>query len=605
MKFMPHQPRRLLSQPHFLGLGLSLLLLIAVATASYSSWKAFEAAADETRNIRANINELKDLFILLQSAESGQRGFLLTGNAQYLEPYNKAVPEIRNRLGKLARPASTYSFHPALIAQLRAAILEKLTEMEATVALKRKGYAPAAQAVVTSNRGQVTMDEIRALERRLEQDQDASLNVTRENSRYFARVAQLISTLGSCGIFIIVLLSAAQIHRLMSTRDRLNSQLEQSVADFQHLADSVPQIVWRMTSDGTLEYVNRRWLDFSGLAPDLKAEDSWARLVHPHDRRKFLEHWKNARQAERPFTAECRMKDSATGRYRWLLFRAAPVREQSGRVRWFGTYTDISHQKAIEQALQRSNEDLQQFVYSASHDLQEPLRTLMIYSELIGKRSKTRLDEEDEGHLRLLRDSAQRMRALVIDLLTYTEILSSGSDRGKLADGSAVFHKAVANLESAIRESGAQIKCNGLPQLTISEPQLLQLFQNLISNALKYRKAGEAPEIEVSARQEDSNWVISVRDNGIGIDPVYHSRIFGIFKRLHTSHQYPGTGLGLAICKKIVERNQGRIWVESQPGLGSTFSFSLPADGAISSQSAKGTGTRPIQNDGTAVMPGH
>jgi signal transduction histidine kinase len=461
----------LLSQPHFLGLGLSLLLLIAVATASYSSWTAYEAAADETRNIRANINQLKDLFILLQSAESGQRGFLLTGDAQYLGPYKKAVPEIREHLGMLGVPASTYSFRPALIAQLRVAMLEKLDEMEATIALKQKGYGPAAQAVVTTNRGQVTMDEIRALERKLEQEQDASLVITRQSSRDFARIAQLISTLGSCGIFIIVSLSAIQIHRLISSCDQL-----------------------------------------------------------------------------------------------------------------------ISQQKTIEQALQRSNEDLQQFVYSASHDLQEPLRTLMIYSEMLGRRSKGRLDAADERDLRLLHQSAERMRTLVTDLLTYTEILSSTSERGKLADTSAVFHKALANLEGAIRENGAQIKFGCLPQLTIPEAQLLQLFQNLISNALKYRKPNEVPEIEVSARQEDSIWVISVRDNGIGIDPAYHSKIFGLFKRLHTATQYPGTGLGLAICKKIVQRNQGRIWVESEPGVGSTFSFSLPAEGLLPSSSEQRSG---------------
>ena len=214
----------------------------------------------------------------------------------------------------------------------------------------------------------------------------------------------------------------------------------------------------------------------------------------------------------------------------------------------------------------------------------------MIYSEMLGRRSKGRLDAADERDLRLLHQSAERMRTLVTDLLTYTEILSSTSERGKLADTSAVFHKALANLEGAIRENGAQIKFGCLPQLTIPEAQLLQLFQNLISNALKYRKPNEVPEIEVSARQEDSIWVISVRDNGIGIDPAYHSKIFGLFKRLHTATQYPGTGLGLAICKKIVQRNQGRIWVESEPGVGSTFSFSLPAEGLLPSSSEQRSG---------------
>lgn len=574
--------RRLLSQPNFvapnfLGLGLALLLLVAVAITSYLSWNEYLVAADEVRSIRASINDLKDLLFYVQAAESGQRGFLLTKNPAYLDSYSAAIPEVHTRLNALAQSSSVRERHPAVVRHLRQKVITKLEELKTTIDLGRAGNAASALSLVNTNRGKATMDEIRGLEQSIERDLDFHLSATQRKSRRFARVSQLTSTFGSAGIFIVVLIAAIEIHRLISARQRLNADLARSAADFRYLADSVPQFVWQIGDQGAFEYVNQRWTDFSGLQLDQMSSPAWERLLHPADRASFRRKWMGSMEGHEPFTGECRLRDRSTGRYCWFLFRATPVtEEESGTVRWFATYTNIDQQKATTQALQRTNEDLQQFVYSASHDLQEPLRTLMVYADIITNRGARSIDDNNELYLRLLRESAERMRMLVADLLTYTEVVSSTGDREITADASKVLEKALHNLQGTISESGVQIHYSQLPTLAISEVHLLQIFQNLLSNALKYHQPGLAPNIEIGARHDSGEWLISVKDNGIGIDPAYHQKIFGIFKRLHPAHEYPGTGLGLAICRKIVERNHGRIWVESQVGAGATFYFSLP-----------------------------
>ncbi len=227
------------------------------------------------------------------------------------------------------------------------------------------------------------------------------------------------------------------------------------------------------------------------------------------------------------------------------------------------------------EALERANADLEQFAFSASHDLQEPLRSISIYSELLTKRYRDRLDGEALEYLAYLRKGATRMEMLVSDLLDYTRA-------GKIelseetSDANRVFQDVLDTLHESCLEAGAQIASDPLPSLRIHEMHLSQLFQNLLSNAIKYRSPERAPLIHVSAERSKS-WVLSIRDNGIGIAPEYKERIFGLFKRLHSNDKYSGTGIGLAICQRIVERYGGRIWVESELGKGSTFFFTVPA----------------------------
>jgi len=243
---------------------------------------------------------------------------------------------------------------------------------------------------------------------------------------------------------------------------------------------------------------------------------------------------------------------------------------------------DITERKKSEQQLvktvgelKRSNDELQQFAYVASHDLQEPLRMVASYTQLLAKRYKGRLDSDADEFIAFAVDGSNRMQGLIQDLLAYSRAGTNGKALHEISSEKAL-KDALANLRAAIQESGAVVTHDSLPAIITDDTQLVQVFQNLVGNAIKYRSA-EDPRVHVSATKNGgSEWTFSVRDNGLGIDPQYFERIFVLFQRLHGREEFKGTGIGLTICKKIVERLGGRIWVESQLEKGSTFHFALP-----------------------------
>ncbi len=243
---------------------------------------------------------------------------------------------------------------------------------------------------------------------------------------------------------------------------------------------------------------------------------------------------------------------------------------------------DITERKRTEEhlaktarELKRSNDELQQFAYVASHDLQEPLRMVASYTQLLAKRYQGRLDTDADEFIAYAVDGCSRMQALIQDLLAYSRAGTNGQDL-RITSSENALQDAIANLRAAIEECGAVVTHDSLPDIMADDTQLALVFQNLIGNAIKYRSA-EVPHVHVSATKNGGNeWTFLVRDNGLGIDPQYFERIFILFQRLHGREEFDGTGIGLAICKKVLERLGGRIWVESQPEKGSTFYFALP-----------------------------
>jgi len=243
--------------------------------------------------------------------------------------------------------------------------------------------------------------------------------------------------------------------------------------------------------------------------------------------------------------------------------------------------TELEERRRAEQLLayyaedlKRSNAELEEFAYVASHDLQEPLRMVASFTQLLARRYRGKLDKDADEFIAYAVDGANRMQQLLNDLLAYSRVGTRGRPLVPV-DCNSVLAKARANLFMSLEESGAKLSSDPLPMVRGDEVQLVQLFQNLIANALKFRGANP-PEIQIATQETDDSWIFAVRDNGIGIAPAHQQRIFLIFQRLHPRSEYAGTGIGLAICKKIVERHGGRIWVESEPGHGATFYFSLP-----------------------------
>jgi PAS domain S-box-containing protein len=283
-----------------------------------------------------------------------------------------------------------------------------------------------------------------------------------------------------------------------------------------------------------------------------------------------IDHYETKRQA----------KD---GRILTISLTVSPVRDADGKIvgasKVARDITERYEQEAAireaNAALTRANADLQHFTYSASHDLQEPLRTVTIYTELLQKQFQGKLGDVGDQYLAYTLQGALRMQKLLSALRTYTQVATGGAEIETELDTNAVLRKSLEDLRDSISETGASVTQTDLPPVRLHEFQLTQIFQNLIGNAIHYR--GPDPiRIQIAAQRHGSDWLFSVSDNGIGIEPQFHEKIFGLFQRLHTVAEYPGTGMGLAICRQIVERAGGRIWVESEPGKGSTFFFTIP-----------------------------
>jgi PAS domain S-box-containing protein len=322
-----------------------------------------------------------------------------------------------------------------------------------------------------------------------------------------------------------------------------------------------------------------------GLQPqELTATyEAFLEHVHPEDRTLVDAAYSGSvKEGKDSYEIEHRIVKKGTGEIRWVYEKCQHVQDAKGKIiRSLGMVQDITERKYAEEKLltltdelKRSNADLKQFASVASHDLQEPLQVIKGFLGLMERRYKDKLDEKAHELIRFSIEGAMRMQELIKDLLEYSRVGTKGK-AFKPTDCSLILNKAISNLKVAIEESRAEVTHDSLPTVMANGVQLTSLFQNLIGNAIKFHGA-EAPRVHISAERKGDEWIFSVRDNGIGIEPKFADTIFAVFQRLHSSDKYPGTGIGLAVCKKIVDLHDGRIWVESKPGRGATFYFTIP-----------------------------
>ncbi|HEY6239524.1 MAG TPA: PAS domain S-box protein [Burkholderiales bacterium] len=366
-------------------------------------------------------------------------------------------------------------------------------------------------------------------------------------------------------------------------RTQSEEELRQSEARFRSLTALSSDWYWEQDEEFRLTFLSSRFVERTGIDPaPYIGRKRWEQPASNLSEADWQRHRSQLERHEPFFDFEME-RTGPDGNSVWLSLSGEPVFDEGKRFRGYrGVGTDITERKrgqailrAAYEELARSNAELEQFAYVASHDLQEPLRMIGSYTQLLERRYGDKLDQDAHEFMDFIVDGATRMKQLIEDLLAYSRVGTRGKNLQRV-QGQAVLERALINLRGAIEQSGAAITHDSLPEVNADDTQLVQLLQNLIANAIKFRKKDEAPRIRVAAEDTGKEWRFSVVDNGIGIEQAYFERIFMVFQRLHTQDEYPGTGIGLAICRKVVERHGGRIWVESTLGEGSKFHFTLP-----------------------------
>jgi signal transduction histidine kinase len=458
--------------------------LLSVLLAGFAYWVSTEhvRAVQQTLQTAAFLEHVDQLLLTVDDAETGQRGYLLTGKREYLAPFLQAEQEVSRRMAEVERTGDSSGISIADLTRLRKLIEDKMAELQKTIRFQDSGQHAAALAEVETGRGHSLMTEIREMVASI-QRQESNRFLSLQNEQ--RQRQQFLTTVLIC-VMVVTLIFLILANNLSGRFARERARVEQQI----------------LNTNAALE-----------------------ERVHA---------------------------------------RTAELEERT-----------IELQKRTRE-LEQSNADLTQFAYVASHDLQEPLRMVRSYMGLLERHYGGALDAKATTYMRFAAEGAARMQALISDLLQYSRTGTQPILREKVPM-QEVVNAAIKNLELAITETAAEVHCGDLPVLDIDATKMTQVFQNLISNAIKFRKPESHPKVDVRAERIGNTWQFSVTDNGVGFDTVYQERIFEMFQRLHGTSEYAGNGIGLSICRRIIEQHGGRIWAESEIGVGSVFYFVLPA----------------------------
>ena len=573
--------KSLLKQKVQLAFGFALLTLLLIGTASYHWISVSDESMQWVWHTHEVLSNIQDLLLSMESVDSSSREYVLTGKESALEPYYVSIQKVeedREAIRNLTVDNAVQQRQLPAVAKLAA---EYIQHADRIIALRRIQGPAAAAAAIGSGPDEQIKDEFQAAVGKLQSEEErlrAERSATTERYSSQSKIFLIIGIL-----FGILTVAAAGWSTVRDT-----SRREIAEAKFRGLLEAAPDGMVVVKQDGEIVLLNFQAEKHFGYRRDELLGQKVKRIIpEGFVERVIASGSRSAAGALEPQTGAGielygQRKDGSQFPIEVML---SPMESPEGML-VTAAIRDITTRREAEahlaqkaEELRRSNEELEQFAYVASHDLQEPLRMVASYTQLLSKRYKGRLDSDADEFIAFAVDGASRMQRLIQDLLAFSRV---GKRGGELVDVSSeeALQQAVINLRGAIEESGAQITHDPLPRVMADEVQLTQLLQNLMGNAIKYQRLG-VPLVHISAaRKDEGMWLFSIQDNGLGIDPKFFERIFGMFQRLHKREEFSGTGMGLAICKKIVERHGGKIWVESQPGTGSSFCFTLAASEA-------------------------
>ncbi len=593
-----------------LGFWFALTLLVVLSIDSYRTTRVFLDTSQLVAHTHEVIETLEQVLSELTDAETGQRGYLLTGEERYLEPYHVTLDVVDRTVRSLRRLTADNPEQHRRLAKLEPLIAQRLVELQETIDVRRRAGLAAALQIVRTDRGKQIMDNVRTVVQDMVTVERALLKERTQQAEASASTTLSDIFYGDVLAFVLVALSGYFISRDLTKR----RQAEQALAALNtRLELRVEERTQALQQSEEAERAQREFFQvtLASIGDAVIVTDPYGEITFLNRVAEVVTGWTTANAAAKPLSEVFHIVNEETrqpvdnpieivlrtggvaglANHTVLLSRtgsacpiddsAAPIRDAQGRL--LGVilvFRDVSERRRTEKErdcllteLQQANEEFQQFANIVSHDLNEPLRTIGSFAQLLAQETQGKLDASANESMAFITDAAQRMQQMLTDLLAYTRV--GQTPEFQAVDTEALLMQVIEALQLRIAECGGTITYEPLPTVSGDATRLGLVFQNLIGNALKF--CGETPpRIHVSAQQVYGYWQFAVRDNGIGIDPKQAERIFQVFQRLHTRSQSPGTGIGLAICKKIIEQHGGRIWVESHPGEGSIFYFTMP-----------------------------
>ena len=558
---------------------------------SYENGRSRDRATRQLTISRQIQDTTNQLLSLVNDAERGQRGFLITGRESYLNPYNQAIAAVPAIFQKLDEETRTRPEQAERVRALRPVVDDKLRELAQTISLRRKQGLMPAKEIVETDMGRNVMQEIRAKSTVIRDDAERGVGEYTALAEASDRRLRAVSTIGSLLLLAFIILSAVTIFRSLAHRERLYREAAATAERFHVTLRSIGDAVIATGVDKKITFIN-------AVAQELSGWTEAEALGQPISQVFRVVNETTRDPVENPLDQAI-----ATGaivgldNHTLLITRngseisiddsGSPIRDRDGSITGaILVFRDISARRRTERQLKESNEHLNEFVYAAAHDLRAPLGSVNNFAQLLSRRFGSQLGGDGKTYLDFITSGLQRMSRLLEDLLNYAQASHFDPGDGANASMDRALGAALENLRGDIEANHAVVTADDLPVVPVYDAHLVQLLQNLIGNALKYRSDAE-PRVEVSCEQTESGWQIQVRDNGIGIEPSYKEEIFKPFKRLH-GEERPGSGIGLATCQKIVSGYGGQDLggIGSRNGLDVLFHDSFADSGCGCRRSA-------------------
>jgi PAS domain S-box-containing protein len=575
-----------------LAFGAAVMALLVVGAISYRGMVISSESDRLVRHTHEILENLQDLLLTLGSIESSDRGFVLTGRESYLESFHASILNAKQDEATIRNLTVDNSEQQRQLQILEGLDSQEIQFAERVIYLRRTMGLGTAKDAIQGGQGQGIMDEFQSVIRKMQGEELRLLALRDADAKRRSSQTRTALVFGTAIGVLVAVAAGWSGQRDSSKRELAEEALRGSEERLRMAIEAAEMGTWFWNIQRDEISWSAKFRTMFGLTSDAKLTYKQIfQVIHPDDRERLDQSVKKTIEVGVPYDIEYRVvwPDSSV---HWIAAKGSVHRSPEGvAVSMQGIVMDVTERRRAQEALKndevrerrsaelkRSNDDLQQFAYIAAHDLQEPLRMVASYTQLLSKRYEGKLDADADEFISFAVGGAHRMQLLIGDLLAYCRVGTKGKELSETSS-EAALEQALMNLQGAIQESGGVVTHDSLPTVIADGAQLAQLFQNVVGNAIKYRSA-VLPRVHVSAQKNGGNeWIFSIRDNGIGIDSKYFEKVFVMFQRLHGREEFSGTGIGLTLCKKIAERHGGRMWVESAPGKGSTFYLALPERG--------------------------